>query len=137
MAAFFYSTPTSPPPGGSTTVYRGRAPPRLAQVGTGGGELAENRCCLFSFFSSQVFCSRLLFSLARQDGLPLGDRHASPVVAVMVVEGHSGVTTQRTSQGDAKSFQVVSVDELGEVRTWTAVFLARPSTSGSLDDLGG
>lgn len=85
----------------------------------------------FSFAFADVF-----LSLAHQDGLPLGDRHASPIVAVMVVEGHSGAAAQRTSQADARSFQVVSVDELGEVRTWTAVFLARPSTSGSLDDLG-
>ena len=71
--------------------------------------------------------------LCSADGLALNERHVSPVAALLAVEGQSG---ERSAQGDARSFQIVSVDELGDVRTWTVVFLARPSASGSLDDLG-
>lgn len=91
-------------------------------------------------FGGEIYLSLLFSSLflspppsSAKDGLPLVERHASPIVAVMMVEGNSA---QHTSHREARSFQVVSVDEVGEVRTWTAVFLARPSTSGSLDDLG-
>lgn len=61
-------------------------------------------------------------------------------MALLVVDG-SGAADKPTPTGPAgrlgeRAFQIVSVDEMGEMRTWTGVFLAQPQAAGSLDDLG-
>lgn len=80
-----------------------------------------------------TYCLSSFVPCTNSDALPAEQRHAAAIAAVMTVPAATSATTALTSEA---AFQVVTVDEVGGLRTWTGMFAAKAQFEGSLTDLG-